>query len=141
MWSFQEWGHYKQGETLETFMEARKQYLNDATLPLTLVVFDGETPVGMCSLAQTRGILPELAPWLAALYVTPDYRNKKIGRLLEMEICNKAREMGFEKIYLFTSDPLIVPWYTALDWHTKGTEWLWDHTVTIMEKDLSEKTD
>jgi GNAT superfamily N-acetyltransferase len=136
-WSYKEWGHHRPGETLETFIESRKQYLNDTTLPLTLIAFDNDTPVGMCSLAITRGLLPDLTPWLAALYVTRDHRNKKIGTLLEAEISKKALAMGFEKIYLFTSDLTIIPWYEKLGWSIKGAEWLRDHTVTVMEKELS----
>lgn len=135
-WSHEEWGHHRPGDTVEAFIASRKEYLNDEKLPLTLIALENCTPVGMCSLAITRGVLPELTPWLAALYVKKDHRNKNIGRKLEKAICDKALELGFKKIYLFTSDATIIPWYENLDWRIRGDEWLRDHTVTVMEKDL-----
>ncbi len=134
-WAFNEWGHYKPTDTLETFIASREKYLNEH-IPFTLLAFDGEIPVGMCSLAETRGLLPGLTPWLAALYVTPDYRNQKIGTLLEETICEKARSMGFKKIYLFTSDVNVIPWYEKHNWEVLSKEWLINHEVTTMEKDL-----
>jgi GNAT superfamily N-acetyltransferase len=136
-WSFEMWGHHKPDQTLETFIESRKRYLNDDKLPLTLLAFDGAIPIGMCSLAENRGLQPGLCPWLAALYVHPKYRNQGIGKLLEESICKKARKMGYPKIYLFTSDQTVIPWYEKLKWRKKETAWLHNHEVTIMEKDLT----
>lgn len=135
-WAFNEWGHYRPDLTLQTFIESSEKFLNDAHLPLTLLAFDGDTPVGMCSLAETRGLLPGLSPWLASLYVLPEYRNRKIGALLEKAICDKARSMGFVKIYLFTSNPKNVSWYEKNGWRFLSKEWHVDHEVTTMEKNL-----
>src|ERR1700722_3080332 len=89
-WSFSEWGYHTPERPLQDFIESRKKYLNDDRLPLTLMAFDGTTPVGMCSLTESRGICPDLTPWLAALYVVPKYRNRGIGKQLEEKICTIA---------------------------------------------------
>ncbi len=135
-WSFETWGHYQPDKTLEYFIECRQEYLNIDTLPLTLIAFANEVPVGMCSLAHNRGILPELSPWLAALYVHPDYRSRGIGTLLEKAICTKASSMGDKTIYCFSSDKSIIPWYQQHGWSVKSTEWLRNHYVTAMEKNM-----
>lgn len=135
-WAFGEWGHYRPDLTLQTFIESQEKFLNDGHLPLTLLAFDGNTPVGMCSLAETRGLLPGLSPWLASLYVLPECRNRKIGALLEEAVCAKARTMGFTKIYLFTSDLKNVSWYEKHGWRVLSKEWHINHEVTTMEKDL-----
>lgn len=135
-WSFSEWGHYTPQRTLENFIESRKEYLNDDTLPLTLLAFDGKVPVGMCSLGKSKDILPQLLPWIPTLYVVPEYRGQGVGSLLEAKICEKARDMGYNKIYCYTSDTTVIPWYEKLSWRKKSTEWLRNHYVTVMEKDL-----
>jgi GNAT superfamily N-acetyltransferase len=135
-WSFREWGRYTPKKTLQNFIESRFAYLNDDILPLTLIACDGNTPIGMCSLAKNRGICYGLEPWLSALYVIPGYRGRGIGGLLEKEICKKAREMGYHKIYCFTSNTDTVSWYEKHNWCKKSTERQHDHEVIVMEKDL-----
>jgi len=103
-WSFNQWGHYTPQRSLQDFIDSRKQYLNDDILPLTLLAFDDQTPIGMVSLAKGKDICLSLFPWLSTIYVIPQYRNKGIGSLLEGKICEKARQMGYKKIYCYTSD-------------------------------------
>lgn len=135
-WSFDQWGHYTPHKTLQDFIASRKEYLNDDCLPLTLLAFDRQTPVGMVSLAKSKDICRDLCPWLSTIYVIPEYRGKGVGSLLEAKICEKARTMGYKKIYCFTSDVTVIPWYERLNWHKKSTEWLHNHYVTVMEKDV-----
>ena len=138
-WSFSQWGHYTPQKTLKNFIESRMEYLNDDILPLTFLAFDGLIPVGMCSLVKSKDICHQLLPWLTTLYVIPKYRKRGIGRLLEEKICVKAREMGYKKIYCFTSDKSVVLWYKKHNWRKKSTEQLHNHNVTMMEKDLDQK--
>ena len=90
----------------------------------------------MCSLTITRGIHPELSPWLAALYVVPVYRKQGIGGMLEKKICAVTAKMGYKSIYCFSSDPEIISWYEAHNWKVREANWLHDHEVTVMEKSL-----
>lgn len=133
-WSFTTWGHHTPERTLADFVKSRQEYLNDDKLPLTIVAFYNNIPVGMCSLAANRGILPELTPWLATLYVTPEYRSQRIGKVLDQAICNKAKSMGFNNIYCFTSDPSLIPWYQENGWTIRCSSKMHDHAVTVLEK-------
>ena len=135
-WSFNQWGRYRPDKTLHDFIESRKEYLNDTSLPLTLLAFDGTKPVGMVSLATSKEICSELQPWLSTIYVIPEYRNQGIGTLLEEKICQKAKEMSYTKMYCYTSDKTVIPWYEKHNWHVRSTEWLKNHYVTVLEKDL-----
>src|SRR3990167_10950773 len=80
------------------------EHCNDDKLPLTLIALDDGKPVGMCSLRETDGILPDLMPWLGSLVVAKAYQNQGIARLLMDAIKNKTKEMGLEKCYLLTFD-------------------------------------
>lgn len=44
----------------------------------------------------------ELTPWLASLYVYPEYRNMKIAEKLIEKVVNKVKELGFKDLYLRT---------------------------------------
>lgn len=136
-WSFEEWGRYTPEKTLADFIASRKKYAqHDSKLPLTIIALIDDKPVGMCSLVETRGILPDLCPWLAALYVEPEYRNRGIGALLEEKIGDVAREFGYQKIYCFTSDKTVVPWYEKHGWLIREGGIMRDHEVVITEKIL-----
>lgn len=135
-WSFGQWGHHTPERTLQSFIESRKAYLNDTTIPFTLLACIDKTPIGMVSLAASKDICQDLMPWLSTIYVTPEQRGKGIGTLLEETICTKAKGMGYEKIYCYTSDKTVIPWYEKLHWKKKSTQWLHNHEVTVMEKDL-----
>lgn len=44
----------------------------------------------------------DLYPWLACLYVDPDYRGKEIGSQLLQHAIQETSNKGFEKLYLST---------------------------------------
>lgn len=136
-WSYAGWGKYTPQKTLKDYVTSREKYLNDNSLPLTLLAFDGAKPIGMCSLVKNRGILLTLSPWLAGLYVLPEYRNQGIDEALERATCQKAKGMGYSKIYCFTSDIDLVPWYVKHGWKIHGTDRLHNQDVTILEKSIS----
>ena len=135
-WSFETWGHHTPSRTLADFVASRQGYLNTDCLPFTLVAFKNQIPVGMCSLAANRGVLPKLTPWLAALYVEPQFRNQGIGQVLEQAICDHAKQMGFTKIYCFTSDLVVINWYQKRSWQMLSKEWLHGHEVAVLVKEL-----
>ena len=76
-------------------------HLNDQALPITFIALDGDLPVGMCSLRENDGIRPNLTPWLGSLVVDPKYQKQGIGRILIDVTVLKAKELGFEKLYLY----------------------------------------
>src|SRR4051812_20450451 len=53
------------------------------SIPLTLVAAEGNEPVGSVSLVESDLTgWDHLTPWLASLYVRPDWRGQGIGKLL-----------------------------------------------------------
>jgi GNAT superfamily N-acetyltransferase len=136
-WSFNSWGKYTPHRTFEDYLESRKEHLNDDSLPLTIVAFSDQTPIGMCSLVPSRDADLTLTPWFATLYVEPEFREQKIATALEKAICEKARSMGYTKIYSFNSDPTVVPWYEKLGWKQRNVQELYNHEVTVLEKELT----
>ena len=105
-------------------------------MPITFVALDGDLPVGMCSLRENDGIRPDLTPWLGSLVVDPKYQKQGIGKMLIDVTVLKAKELGFEKLYLFAFDPTIPEYYERLGWRKIGMDEFKSHPVTVMEVEL-----
>ena len=108
-------------------------HLNDQALPITFVALDGDLPVGMCSLRDNDSIRPDLVPWLGSLVVDPKYQNQGIGKMLIDVTVLKAKELGFEKLYLFALHPTVTVYYERLGWNKIGMDEFKSHPVTVME--------
>lgn len=111
-------------------------HLNDQALPITFIALDGDLPVGMGSLRENDGIRPNLTPWLGSLVVDPKYQKQGIGKMLIDVTVLKAKELGFEKLYLFTVDPTTPEYYKRLGWKQIGMDEFKYHPVTVMEVEL-----
>ena len=114
-------------------VEARfHDHLNDNALPITFVALENNKPVGMCSLRENDGIRPDLTSWLGSLIVDAASQGQGIGQQLIDATKNKAREMGFDTLYLFAFDPTISEYYGRLGWMNIGMDTFKSHDVTVM---------
>ena len=59
----------------------------------------------------------DLTPWLAALYVAPEFRKRGVGHALVRAIEGHARSVGTETLYLYTSEA--EPFYARLGWKVR----------------------
>jgi GNAT superfamily N-acetyltransferase len=79
-----------------------------------LAEVDGQ-PAGSCLFVREE-IDPkhDLTPWLAALYVAPEFRNRGIATALVRAIEQHARSVGCDELFLYTitAEPL----YAKLGW-------------------------
>lgn len=103
-------------------------------MPLTYLALYDKIPVGSCTLELHGGIRPDLEPWIGDLVITPSYQNKGIGKMLLDTTIKKAKELGFDKIYLFTFDPAIPKYYQHLGWKIIGMDEFKSKPVTVMER-------
>jgi len=102
-------------------------------MPLTYIALDDEIPVGSCTLELNGGIRPDLGPWLGDLVIDPIYQKQGIGKMLVDVAVLKAKELGFEKLYVFAFDPTIPQYYERLGWKKIGMDEFKSHPVTVME--------
>ena len=135
-WAFEAWGRYNPSSSLERAQDKLKTHLNKSRLPLTYIVFKEDLLAGMCSLRMNDGIRPDLAPWLGSLYVEPDMRGQGIGEELIRVTTEKARSMGYHKLYLLAFDKTLPDWYQKLGWQMLGVDELNGHPVSVMEMTL-----
>jgi GNAT superfamily N-acetyltransferase len=95
---------------------------------------DGE-PVGTCLLVESE-VEPnhDVSPWLAGLFVVPAHRRKGAGAALVRAIEDQARQRGFSRVYLYTTDA--VGFYQRLGWEVLDrTNWKGFDTA-LMVRDL-----
>ncbi len=102
-------------------------------MPLTIIALVDQIPVGSATLELNGGIRPDLGPWLGDLVVDPKYQKQGIGKMLVNVAAKKAKELRFEKLYLFTFDPTIPKYYERLRWKKIGIDEFKSHPVTVME--------
>ena len=56
----------------------------------------------------------DVSPWLAGLFVVPERRRKGAGAILVRAIEDQARQRGFSRLYLYTTDA--IGFYARLGW-------------------------
>ncbi|HHF7373689.1 TPA: GNAT family N-acetyltransferase [Legionella bozemanae] len=102
-------------------------------MPFTYIALDDEIPVGSCTLQLNEDVRPDLGPWIGDLVVDPKYQKQGIGKMLVNAAVEKAKELGFEKLYLFALDPTLPEYYRRLGWKKIGMDEFKSHPVTVME--------
>ena len=70
-----------------------------------VIAFAGNDPAGICLMVEEElEPLHDVSPWLASLFVAPEFRRRGIARLLITAIEHHARMRGVETLYLYTVD-------------------------------------
>ncbi len=122
--------------SIERVEQRFHDHLSDTLLPITFVAFDEDKLVGGVSLRGNDGIRPDLTPWLGSLVVDSTYQKRGIGKLLIDVTKQKARELNFEKLYLFAFDPTLPAYYARYGFNKLGMDDFRGHPVHVMEATL-----
>jgi GNAT superfamily N-acetyltransferase len=117
MWSWTEWRvlFEASGRGLE---DARRSYRERAqrdALPLALVAFAADRLVGTVSLVvHDLATRPEITPWLASLFVVPEWRRRGVASMLVERAIEEARRLNLPTLFLWTSSAEAL--YGKLGW-------------------------
>lgn len=88
--------------------------LKEGQLPITFVAIENEEVVGTVGI--WRGDLlsrQDLFPWISALVVRKDYRNKSVGQKLQKFALDYCSSQNYKEVYLYTS---IENYYEKMGW-------------------------
>jgi predicted N-acetyltransferase YhbS len=119
----------------DVWLRARTEEARLRGVPCAWVAFEGDTPVGCVSLvARNMETRPELTPWLAALFVLPEYRGRGVGDALVRRCQAEAEMSGFERLYLYTRGAQ--DFYRRLGWFPIEEDSYEGEPVTIMTRKL-----
>ena len=105
-WSFGSWGcHQEDGSLEKSLSRSQERSNNKDHIPLTWVGLENEKISGMVSLVSNdHPDHPELSPWLASMFIHPEFRKKGYASQLIQRLHNEAKKLGYTKLYLFTPD-------------------------------------
>tara|TARA_R110002012_G_scaffold9835_1_gene45660 strand:- start:5620 stop:6099 length:480 start_codon:yes stop_codon:yes gene_type:complete len=134
-WTFAAWGNLYPGNTLAQAIEDTRHQCGERGVPSLFVALHGETPVGTaCLIANDMSTRPALTPWLASLFVVPEWRGQGIASALVRRVEAEAQACGLEHFYLYTPDQQAL--YQRLGWQAvEDVEYRGEH-VTIMRRQL-----
>ena len=92
-------------------------------------------PAGTCLFVRHE--MPpahELTPWLAGLYVAPEFRRRGVGRQLVTAIEAHGRQVGCRRLYLYTLDA--EGFYARLGWKIAERFERKGEALVLMTRDL-----
>jgi len=132
------WHHAEWREsTLEEAAAELRSHTGRRQIPTTLVALDHGRVMGSASLLVADLVGWEhLSPWLASVFVAPDFRGKGVGRALISRAFDDARRLSIRKLYLYTAGAR--DYYARFGWlefehatHANGTP------IVIMHRSLA----
>ena len=99
-----EWGVNKTSTEMEQFIQNRYNEIiknNYDKLITILFLVDNDILIGFISLFKYDGDeRKDLTPWYATMYVKEEYRNKGYSKILNDALLKKAKDLGYDRIYL-----------------------------------------
>jgi GNAT superfamily N-acetyltransferase len=135
-WHHHEWSSLNPGRTIDQRIEYMQSYLSDDLVPSTFIA-KGPHLMGSAAITDhDMDTRPQLTPWLASVFVAPEFRNQGVGSHLVKHVMQKAKDTGIETLYLFTPDR--ASFYEKLGWKILDNEEYRGHAVTVMSVKLLE---
>jgi predicted N-acetyltransferase YhbS len=123
--------------SLEAELKSLQAFASDPSEQVALVAKVDDVTTGTCLLVRSE-LEPQhaLSPWLAGLYVDPDYRRLGVGAELVRAIEAQARQRGHRELYLYTTGA--ARYYERLGWRVRDrVEWNGLATA-LMARDLQD---
>jgi predicted N-acetyltransferase YhbS len=135
-WQFDAWGPLTGAQTYEGYTELLETAAAYRDLPSSLVALLGGVFVGSVNLvACDMPLRRSLTPWLAQLFVLPSFRCRGVGRRLVQAAQDRAKALGYTRLYLFTSGSL-PGYYEQLGWVVHERVKYFGQTRTVMYVNL-----
>jgi GNAT superfamily N-acetyltransferase len=104
-WHHDQFAFLDADSSVEKHAAMLERTLARGQIPTTFVALEGDVLLGSASLVRRdMSIRPELTPWLAAVYVTPEHRGKGVGTALVHRAIIEAQRLGATNVYLYTPD-------------------------------------
>jgi len=104
------------GVPLDYIVARMKEGLASAAVPKAFVAHTGDTFAGTASvIASDLDERPQYTPWVAAVWIEPAFRSRRIGRLIIQHAADHALRSGAPRVYL-TSRPSRRSLYEDIGW-------------------------
>jgi len=129
----QEWGLFYENWNQSVALADFEMEKAGSDLPTTWVIHHPSGSL-MGSISVVKDDLPnhpELNPWLASLYVFPEFRGRGLGKLLVQQALDFLRQQKYPHAYLFTEDQ--VPFFAKFGFSIHTPAQANGHLVTVMK--------
>ncbi len=134
-WHHAQWSYLNPNKTFARRIEKMKSHLTPQFVPATFIAVDNELLGSAAIIEHDMDTRMELTPWLASVYVAPEFRKQGIGSKLVLHAMEKAKDNNIDTLYLFTPDR--EAFYARLGWTTIEKTNYHGYDVTIMYIDLN----
>jgi GNAT superfamily N-acetyltransferase len=90
-----------EGVSLEHVSAGLREIIANESFPFGIVAHDGQRYLGSAlGIASDLAERPQYTPWVAAVWVEPQYRGANVGRSLVSCAAQACLKQGFQRIYL-----------------------------------------
>jgi GNAT superfamily N-acetyltransferase len=99
-WIYNEWWS-KRYDSPEVVLSWLRTHTKRDSVPYTVVALANGQPVGSCSIIENDCIhRPQYAPWVAAVYVRPEFRHNRIASSILQEAASIAGRANVKGLYI-----------------------------------------
>ncbi len=134
-WHQAQWSYLDASRTVEMRIARLQTHLQPNQIPTTFIAFCDDQLVGCASLViHDMSARADLSPWLASVYVRPDYRSQGIGSALVRRVETEARRLGVGTLYLYTPDR--EAFYAQLGWTLLEHRMYRSYMMAVMQTNL-----
>jgi len=139
-WHQDQWHSISPELTTALRIKQYSAYPSQQGVPCCFIALVDNRPAGSASLVDSdMDTHPDLSPWLASVFVHPEFRKQGIATHL-IELCiGNARKANIKKLYLFTPDQL--EFYQSRGWKLLKSDTYHGEHVDIMSFDLETHKD
>ncbi|WP_160154656.1 GNAT family N-acetyltransferase [Microbulbifer sp. ALW1] len=135
-WHYDEWQQLYPEESLADFIADLRASTAAIPVPSTFVARENDVLIGSISLLERDMEIDEpWTPWLANLFVHPDYRQRGVGKQLIKHLTQFCRANAVKQLYLFT--PESRSYYETLGWTLVRRQAYKGQMVDIMVRAIS----
>jgi GNAT superfamily N-acetyltransferase len=132
-WIYREFPHEFKALSLEEW--TKQLHFSQTRGVTTMIVLENAQVLGTATLdIEDLPLRLDLSPWLASVYVPPEYRSRGLGSKLVEQVEHEAKKQGFSRIYLHTYDH--EGFYAGRGWGVLERLNYWEKDLVVMVKNL-----
>lgn len=133
-WAFDDWKETDPNDDIQWYLDVYSESeVDPLSLPISLAAIGGNDELVGVACVVRDDELPdarEPGPWVAAVFVKPEFRGMEIGKQLVTEAVGRARELGHSDVYLYTRD--VAHWYETFGWERVRETHIHHNAITVM---------
>ncbi|MBU6956994.1 GNAT family N-acetyltransferase [Pseudomonas sp. CVAP len=133
-WLYREFSYEFAQQSLSSWQQEFSDGQRDGRWKCLIATERGQLLGGATLASNDLSDRPDLGPWLACVFITPEARRRGLAAQLIEGICDHARDIGFTTLYLHTHNRS--NYYTKLGWEVLERFEAWGKEQYLMSRSL-----